>query len=110
MHHWNIKKSENIQRMCRSSDEDKRSKDPRKMTDITAEAEEWLTQDTNLQPMRKHLDTGIEDFMDDDQILSRNMDRGKSGSHDFILDHPLFIQWLTTGTSGVLNIMAGSGT
>lgn len=73
-------------------------------------AEEWLTRDTDLQPMKNHLDTGIKDFMYDDQILSRGMDRGKSGSHDFILDHPLFTQWLTTGTSDVLNIVAGFGT
>lgn len=38
------------------------------------------------------------------------MDRGESGSHDFILDHPLFTQWLTTGPSDVLSIVAGPGT
>lgn len=80
------------------------------MTDIIAEAEEWLTRDGGLQPLKTHLDTGIKDFIDDDRILSYSMDRGESGSHDFILDHPLFTQWLTTGGSSVLNIVAGPGT
>lgn len=57
-----------------------------------------------------HLDIGTEDFMDDGRILSRGMDRGESDSHDFILDHPLFTQWLTTGVSSILNIVAGPGT
>lgn len=48
--------------------------------------------------------------MDDDRILSHGIDRGESGSHDFILDHPYFNKWLTTGVSSVLNIVSGPGT
>lgn len=79
-------------------------------TDIIAEADEWLNRDTNLKSLTNHLGTGSKHFMDDDRILNYGIDRGESGSHEFILDHPCFSQWLTTGVSSVLNIVAGPGT
>lgn len=111
---WNTRQSGNIQkynqRMLRYNREGNWPKNPGTMTDTIAEADKWLTRDPELQPLKDHLDAGMQDFMDDIRILSHGIDRGKSGSHEFILNHPRFTQWLTNGASSVLIIVAGSGT